>query len=88
MRHGPHRPPLQAPYYGPFNVLKHHSKTFLLDLNGKKKMVSLDRLKIAHGVTQQLEASAINMMPISNSSFSQCADAGGGNVAITELNSV
>jgi hypothetical protein len=50
VRHGAHRTPLQAPYDGPFRVLERRSKSFLLELNGKQDVVSLDRLKPAYGV--------------------------------------
>ena len=36
---------LQAPYDGPFRVLKRHHKHYTLDISGQSKVVSLDRLK-------------------------------------------
>ena len=42
-----HTTPLQAPYMGPFEVIKHGDKFFKLNMNGKIKNVSIDRLKPA-----------------------------------------
>lgn len=39
--------PLQSPYTGPHRVLRNGHKTFQLDVNGKKKEISVDRLKAA-----------------------------------------
>ena len=40
--------PLQPPYDGPYFVLNRTDKHFTLDIDGKKKVVSLDRLKPAY----------------------------------------
>ena len=40
--------PLQAPYNGPFKMLQRTDKHFTLEISGKKKVVSLDRLKPAY----------------------------------------
>lgn len=42
------RRPLQTPYEGPFRVLGRADKYFSLDFAGKRKNVSIDRLKAAH----------------------------------------
>lgn len=42
------RKPLQPPYDGPYKVLKRMDKHFMIDINGRKDTVSLDRLKPAH----------------------------------------
>jgi len=39
--------PLQPPYDGPFKVLHRTDKHFTVDIAGKKKVISLDRLKTA-----------------------------------------
>ncbi|XP_064479126.1 uncharacterized protein LOC135392340 [Ornithodoros turicata] len=38
---------LQAPYSGPHKVLRHGTKTLVIDLNGKPETVSIDRTKPA-----------------------------------------
>ena len=35
---------LQQPYHGPHKVVKCGAKTFIIDVNGKQEVVSLDRL--------------------------------------------
>ena len=47
VRHDAHRSPLAAPYDGPFRVLERHDKHYVLDLNGQRDSVSIDRLKPA-----------------------------------------
>ncbi|GFT44682.1 hypothetical protein TNCV_2844811 [Trichonephila clavipes] len=37
--------PFQQPYDGPFKVLQRKDKVFLLDINGKRVSVSIDRCK-------------------------------------------
>ncbi|XP_037930611.1 uncharacterized protein LOC119665462 [Teleopsis dalmanni] len=39
--------PLQAPYEGPFTVLKRFDKYFVVDVKGRKVNISVDRLKAA-----------------------------------------
>lgn len=40
--------PFQQSFTGPFDVKKRYDKTFLLQINGRNKMVSMDRLKPAY----------------------------------------
>ena len=42
------RKPLQQPYGGPYQILSRADKHFTLDVNGKKALISLDRLKPAY----------------------------------------
>eukprot|EP00731_Ephydatia_muelleri_P009638 Em0005g224a len=42
------QPPLQQPYDGPFKVLHRTDKHFTLDINGRKEVITIDRLKSAH----------------------------------------
>ena len=42
------RKPLQPPYDGPYPVVKRTDKHFVVDINGRKDTVSIDRLKAAH----------------------------------------
>ena len=48
VQHDTVRKPLQAPYNGPYRILKRNEKIFTLDINGCKDTVSVDRLKPAH----------------------------------------
>uniref|UniRef100_A0A5S6QBJ1 Integrase catalytic domain-containing protein n=1 Tax=Trichuris muris TaxID=70415 RepID=A0A5S6QBJ1_TRIMR len=48
LRRDAHRAPLQKPYEGPFTVLQHGFKNFVIDLGGRPEKVSIDRLKPAH----------------------------------------
>ncbi|XP_059096788.1 uncharacterized protein LOC131891277 [Tigriopus californicus] len=56
VRHGGHTGPLQPPYDGPYAVLERQSKYFILNLGGRTDKVSLDRLKVARGVTPEVVA--------------------------------
>ena len=47
IRHNGHKPPLTRPYEGPFRVARPLDKHFTLDINGKLKEVTVDRLKPA-----------------------------------------
>ena len=40
--------PLQQPYDGPYKVLKHAEKHYVVDIKGRRDTISLDRLKPAH----------------------------------------
>ena len=42
------RKPLQQPYDGPYQILSRADKHVTLDVNGKKTVISLDRLKPAY----------------------------------------
>ena len=48
VRHDAIKRPLQPPYDGPYKVLQRTNKNYTLDILGKKKVVSLDRLKPAY----------------------------------------
>ncbi len=48
IRQGTHVQPLQCPYKGPYKVLEHGTKTFLIDYGGVPQQISIDRLKVAH----------------------------------------
>ena len=47
VRHDAHRTPLQRPYDGPFLVLERNDKFFVLQYNGRRETVFIDRLKPA-----------------------------------------
>ena len=42
------RAPLQPPYTGPHKVIRRFEKSYIIDRNGKRDTVSIDRLKPAH----------------------------------------
>ena len=48
VRRESHRSSLQRPYEGPFKVLQHGDKRFILDFGGRKETISVDRLKAAY----------------------------------------
>ena len=47
VRRDSHRPPLTPPYEGPYKVLVHGDKSFVLDYGNRQDRVSIDRLKPA-----------------------------------------
>ena len=47
VRRDSQRPPLKPPYEGPYKVLEHSKKTFVLDYGNRQDSVSIDRLKPA-----------------------------------------
>lgn len=49
VRHDTHKLPLQRPYNGPFQVLQRGPKIFIINYNGARQTVSIDRLKPASG---------------------------------------
>lgn len=51
-----HKTPLQAPYKGPFRVLRNGEKFFKIEINGKPDTVSIDRLKPAYLVHQSTDS--------------------------------
>lgn len=53
IRHDAHRSPLQPPYDGPFRVLEAGSKSFVVDMGGRRVRVTADRLKPAHVVPEE-----------------------------------
>ena len=48
VRRDSHRPPLTPPYEGPYKVLTHGEKSFVLDYGNRHDRVSIDRLKPTH----------------------------------------
>jgi hypothetical protein len=47
------RPALTPPYSGPYKVLQRDDKTYVLEVKGRSKSVSIDRLKPAFSLSQQ-----------------------------------
>ena len=52
---------LRPPYSSPYQVLRRHAKYFILDINGKQKAVSVDRLKKA--VIEEAPAESSPLQP-------------------------
>ncbi|XP_068201544.1 uncharacterized protein [Palaemon carinicauda] len=48
LRNDTSKPPLMPSYTGPFIVIRHSPKAFLLNIHGKEDWVSIDRLKPAY----------------------------------------
>ena len=40
--------PLQRPWEGPFEVIESGPKTFKVDIGGRREIITIDRLKLAH----------------------------------------
>ncbi|KAJ8933267.1 hypothetical protein NQ318_003733 [Aromia moschata] len=49
------RAPLQQPYEGPFPVVQRGDKTFLVRIHGREKHISVDRLKPAYLINDQVD---------------------------------
>ncbi|GBM67877.1 hypothetical protein AVEN_71203-1 [Araneus ventricosus] len=47
VRHDAVKRPLQAPYDGPYYVLRRTDKTFTIEKNGKESTINIDRVKPA-----------------------------------------
>lgn len=60
LRQGPARRPLQAAYTGPHRVLRRRDKAYDLDISGKEVTVTIDRLKPAYVVREELPAPTQN----------------------------
>ena len=48
VRSDSHRSPLQRPYDGPYHVVSHGDKSFVVKIGDKNEMISIDRLKPAY----------------------------------------
>ena len=64
VRHDDHRGPLQRPYTGPFKILETAEKHFVLNINGRRDDVSVDRLKVAYGQDTSLSSSSTPSYPV------------------------
>ena len=54
VRHDASRTILQQPYDGPYLVVNRNSKTFTVDINGKHKVISINRIKPAFVVAEDI----------------------------------
>lgn len=66
LRHDAQRDCLQMPYDGPFKVIKRGDKNFVIDVKGKECTVSIDRLKPAYIISDEvhLEQQAAPPIPL------------------------
>lgn len=62
LRHDAIRRPLQPPYDGPYKVVRRNTKTFVINIQGKDETVSIDRLKPAFVMGEDITATS----PFSN----------------------
>jgi cleavage and polyadenylation specificity factor subunit 1 len=53
VRRDGYKKPLQAPYSGPYKIIRRADRTFVIDINGKEKHISIERLKPAFVVNLQ-----------------------------------
>ena len=62
------RGPLQPTYDGPYKVVERTDKNFVIEKNGRKARISIDRLKPAHTVadTEERDISPQNETPLNN----------------------
>ena len=75
VRHDGQGPPLTRPYDGPFRVVRRRDKHFTLDINGRLKEVTVDRLKPAkltpdHDALISDSPGAPSLLPSSSTSYS------------------
>ena len=65
VRRDAHAPPLTRPYDGPCKATRRTNKHFALEVNGKIKEYSVDRLKPARSDTQLLNTVPQGNQPVS-----------------------
>lgn len=56
-------PSLTSPYSGPHLVIDRNDKNFVLDLNGKKTTISIDRLKPAFELNDDFKSAKMPLLP-------------------------
>lgn len=54
------KPALSSPYSGPHRVLERRQRYFIIDVNGKKSKISIDRLKPAAVFAQTAESTPLD----------------------------
>lgn len=63
LRQGRARRSLEAPYLGPYKVLRREQKTFDIEVNGKKQKITLDRLKPAYLTNEETVITTSRQQP-------------------------
>lgn len=67
---------LQSPYEGPFDVIGRSDKVFRININGKEVKVSIDRLKPAYTLEENVESKSADLLYQSHTTVSsKAADA-------------
>lgn len=58
------RKPLQPPYEGPYSVIERHDKYFIVQFPNRKISVSIDRLKPAYILNDNMLSNNNNNLPL------------------------
>jgi cleavage and polyadenylation specificity factor subunit 1 len=71
VRHDGVKRPLQQPYSGPYRVVRRGEKSFVVNVNGCDKTITIDRLKPAYTVAEDISAS-VEVLPETSDTIVVC----------------